>query len=376
MWLLARKILLHDRIKFAVAGAGVSVSVLLVLLQVGLYLGFMQNASNLIDHSTADLWVTGEGNENFDFAAPLSDRYTYRVASIPGVARAERMVLAFGLWRLPTGGTQGVEVVGLERNAELLAPWDVVAGSTGRLHDPDAVVIDRSELPKLGIPLEAGLGARGEITSVRHEIVALTNGIRSFTTSPFVWTSYESAHAYTNQAADRTTYVLVEAAPGADLTTIRARIEAIPHLDAYTTPEFSARTRDYWSSRTGVGTGFFMTAMMGVMVGLVVVGQILYTGTLEHLKEYGTLKAMGASNAAIVRVILYQALIAAVLGYGLGGAFAFAGRSAVRAANLTVVLSPTLLVVTAILTLVMCALAAMLAILKVVRLDPATVFKG
>src|SRR5690349_12110252 len=119
MWTLARKILLHDRIKFAVAGAGVSVSVLLVLLQVGLYLGFMQNASNLIDHSTADLWVTGEGNQNFDFAAPIPDRYTYRVASVPGVAKAERMVLAFGLWRLPSGGTQGVEVVGLEPGAEL-----------------------------------------------------------------------------------------------------------------------------------------------------------------------------------------------------------------------------------------------------------------
>lgn len=376
MWTLARKILLHDRIKFAVAGAGVSVSVLLVLLQVGLYLGFMQNASNLIDHSTADLWVTGEGNENFDFAAPVPERTYYRVASVPGVARAERMVLQFGLWRLPAGGTQGVEVVGLEPGGQLLAPWNVVEGRAARMHEPDGVVLDRSELPKLGMPLDGSMGARGEITNVRREIVGMTDGIRSFTTSPFVWTNYEAAHAYTNQPADRLTYVLVKGAPGADLATLRARIDAIPHLDAYPTREFSARTREYWSSRTGVGTGFFMTAMMGILVGLVVVGQILYTGTLEHLKEYGTLKAMGASNAAIVRVILYQALIAAVLGYAVGGAFAFLGRSAVKAANLTVVLSPTLLGGTAALTIVMCALAALLAILKVIRLDPAAVFKN
>lgn len=376
MWTLARKILLHDRIKFAVAGAGVSVSVLLVLMQVGLYLGFMQNSSNLIDHSTADLWVTGEGNQNFDFASPMPDRYYYRIASVPGVARAERMILAFGLWRLPSGGTQGVEVVGLEPGAELLRPWNVVDGQASRMFEPDGVVLDRSELPKLGLPVDSSMGARGEITSVRREIVGMTDGIRSFTTSPFVWTHIEQAHAYVNQPADRLTYVLVKAAPGADLATLRARIDAIPHLDAYPTSEFSERTREYWSSRTGVGTGFFMTAVMGILVGLVVVGQILYTGTLEHLKEYGTLKAMGASNFAIVRVILYQALIAAVLGYAVGGAFAFLGRSAVKAANLTVVLSPSLLAATAALTVVMCTLAALLAILKVVRLDPAAVFKG
>ena len=376
MWTLARKILLHDRIKFAVAGAGVSVSVLLVLLQVGLYLGFMQNASNLIDHSQADLWVTGEGNANFDFAAPIPEQYYYRVASVPGVGRAERMVLAFGFWRLPSGGTQGVEVVGLEHDARLLAPWRVVEGDARRLHESNAIVVDRSELPKLGMTRDGALGARGEITNVRRQIVGMTDGIRSFTTSPFVWTDYETSHAYTNQPADRLTYVLVEAAPGADLATLRSRIAALPHLDAYTTPEFSARTREYWSSRTGVGTGFFMTAVMGILVGLVVVGQILYTGTLEHLREYGTLKAMGATSGAIVRVILYQALIAAVLGYVLGGALAFAGQAAVKAANLNVVLSPSLLAATAVLTIVMCALAALLAILKVVRLDPAAVFKG
>ena len=117
MWNLARKILLHDRIKFAVAAAGVSISVMMVLVQIGLYLGFMQNASNLIDHSKADVWVMGEANENFDFAAPIDERSYYRVVSTPGVAYAERMILAFGQFRLADGGTQGVQVVGLEHDA-------------------------------------------------------------------------------------------------------------------------------------------------------------------------------------------------------------------------------------------------------------------
>jgi putative ABC transport system permease protein len=89
----------------------------------------------------------------------------------------------------------------------------------------------------------------------------------------------------------------------------------------------SGRAQHYWSARTGVGAGFFTTAALGVVVGLVVVGQILYNGTLEHLREYGTLKAMGARNSAIVRVIVYQALISAVVGFVLGGGLALAGAA-------------------------------------------------
>ena len=118
MWTFARKILLHDRIKFAVASAGVSISVLLVLVQVGLYFGFMQNASALIDHSDADVWVTAKANENFDFAAPLDERAAYRVAEEPGVARMERVILAFG--QKDTKGQKGIgEYYIVERSGDL-----------------------------------------------------------------------------------------------------------------------------------------------------------------------------------------------------------------------------------------------------------------
>jgi putative ABC transport system permease protein len=373
MWVLARKILLHDRIKFAVAAAGVSISVLLVLVQIGLYFGFMENASTLIDNGKADLWVTMRGNENFDFASPMDERMYYRVAETRGVARAERMLLAFGQFKLPEGGTQGVQVVGLEPGARLLRPWNVVAGDARRMGDIDGVVVDRTEFAKLKIE---SVGARREISDTRARVVGLTDGIRSFTTSPFVFTNLDTARAYARMGPTHITYVLVEAAPGVDPAALKADLERIPNLDAYTKAEISARTREYWSTRTGVGTGFFMTAIMGVIVGLVVVGQILYNGTLEHIKEYGTMKAMGAENRAIVSVILYQALISAVIGFAAGGAMALAARGGMAAANLKVALSPGLLAGTAMLTLAMCAVAAMLSILKVLRLDPATVFKG
>jgi putative ABC transport system permease protein len=377
MWTLARKLLLHDRLRFAVAIAGVSVSVMLVLVQVGLYFGFMDTASSVIDASTADLWVGKRGNEAFEFASPFDERAYYKVASVAGVDRAERVLINFTQFKLADGGDLGVQIVGVETTpgrAPLLAPWHVVAGDADRLRDPGAIVVDRSEYPKLKIDR---VGHTTEIAGVHARVVALTEGIRSFTTSPIVFTDLRSARSYMpGLGPDAVTYVLVKVAPGASIDRVQQEINALPHLAAYKTSEMSARTRSYWSSRTGVGAGFFTTAVLGVIVGFVVVGQILYSGTLQYLREYGTLKAMGARNTMVMRVILSQAMISAALGFVVGGVLAIGMRAAMASANLTVALFPSLYAATLVVTIAMCSLAALLSIVKVFRLDPASVFKG
>ena len=377
MWNLARKLLLHDRLRFAVAIAGVSVSVMLVLVQVGLYFGFMDTASSVIDASRADIWVGKRGNESFEFATPYDDRNFYRVASIPGVAHAERMVMNFAQFKLADGGDLGVQVVGIDTapgHRPLLAPWNVIAGDVRRLAEPGAIAIDRTEYSKLKIDR---IGHVTEISGVRSEVVAMTSGIRSFTTSPIVFADLRTARSFLPQlGTEPVTYVLVEVARGVRVADVQARINTLPHLAAYTTAEMSARTRSYWSTRTGVGAGFFTTAVLGIIVGFVVVGQILYSGTLQYIREYGTLKAMGARNGAVVRVILSQAMISAALGFAVGAPLAIAMRAAMKAANLNVALTPPLYAATAAITAVMCALAALLSIVKVLRLDPASVFKG
>src|SRR5262249_35643395 len=141
------------------------------------------------------------------------------------------------------------EVVGLERDATLLRPWNVVEGEDRRMAEVDGIVLDRSEFPKLGLD---GLGDRREITGARVRVAGLTEGIRSFTTSPFVFTNLESARAYTHLGPEQLTYALVRAEPGTDLLALKARLEKIPNVDAYTKAEFSERARSYWSKRTGV----------------------------------------------------------------------------------------------------------------------------
>ncbi len=377
MWNLARKLLLHDRLRFAVAIAGVSVSVMLVLVQVGLYFGFMDTASSLIDASRADIWVGKKGNDSFEFATPFDERTYYKVASVPGVARAERVLINFAQVKLPDGGDLGAQVVGVDYTPgvpPMLAPWNVIAGDARRLPQPGAIVIDKSEYPKLHFDR---VGHQTEVSGVHAEVVALTNGIRSFTTSPIVFTDIRTARSFLpGLAGEPVTYVLVRVAPGQRVEDVQARINAVPHLAAYTRSQMSARTRSYWSSRTGVGAGFFTTAVLGIIVGFVVVGQILYSGTLQYIREYGTLKAMGARNGAVVQVILAQAMISAALGFAVGAPLAMGMRAAMKGANLTVALSPQLYTATLVITALMCAFAALLSIVKVLRLDPASVFKS
>jgi putative ABC transport system permease protein len=331
----------------------------------------------VIDASRADIWVGKKTNESFEFATPFDDRAFYKVASVPGVAHAERVLMSFAQFKLADGGDLGIQVVGVDTapgHRPLLAPWNVIAGDARRLAEPGAIVIDRTEYPKLKIDR---IGHTTEISGVRAEVVAMTSGIRSFTTSPIVFTDLRTARSYLPQlGAEPVTYVLVEVAPGVAIADVKARIAALPHLAAYTTAEMSARTRSYWSTRTGVGAGFFTTAVLGVIVGFVVVGQILYSGTLQYLREYGTLKAMGARNIAVVQVILSQAMISAGLGFAVGAPLAMAMRAAMKGANLTVALTPPLYATTAVITVAMCAFAALLSIVKVLRLDPASVFKG
>lgn len=381
MWTLARKLLFHDRLRFVVAIAGVSVSVMLVLVQVGLYYGFMNTASSLIDASHADIWVGKQSNDSFEFATPFDERTYYKVASVPGVERAERVLINFAQFKLPDGGDLGAQIVGIDpappgaaARQPLLAPWNVVDGDASRLREPGAIAIDKSEYGKLHID---HAGHVTEVSGVRAEVVAMTSGIRSFTTSPIVFADLRTARSFMPQlGAEPVTYVLVKVAEGESVAAVQARLNALPHLAAYTTEQMSMRTRDYWSSRTGVGAGFFTTAVLGVIVGFVVVGQILYSGTLQYIREYGTLKAMGAKNSAVVKVILSQAMISAALGFVVGAPLAMAMRAAMRGANLSVALSPGLYAATLVITAVMCAFAALLSIVKVLRLDPASVFKA
>ena len=371
---IALRNLLHDRVRLAVTLTGVVFAVVLIAVQGGLFVGFTQATSSIIENTEAEIWVASRGVRNFDVAHPMPAWKFHQVLGVPGVGRVERIIVRFANWKKPAGGQESVEMVGFDLGSGLARPWAISAGSLAALALPDAVAVDELYLGKLGI---AGLGDHVEIGDRRARVVALTRGIRSFTTSPYIFASFANAQKYALVPEDRCTYVLVRPAPGVATTALRDAIRAsVPDVDVFTREEFAGKTQYYWMFTTGAGMALLIAASLGLVVGGVVVAQTLYATTMDHLPEFGTLRAMGAPGGYIHRIIVTQAVVAALVGYGCGIAISYVLVGLAEKGGASIVLPPSLAVGLFFLTIVMCVTAGMVSIRKVTHIDPAMVFRG
>lgn len=371
--LLAWRNLAHDRSRLVVTLVGISFAVVLIAMQIGLFLGFSDSTTTIINHTRADFWIVGKGSQNFEVTLPINEGECYLARSVPGVAAAEALLVQFTLWKKPDGGNESIIILGSNLNTGLAGPWNIVAGRLEDLRRPDAVMIDRVFMDKLGVNT---VGTQVEINGRRAQVVGITQGIRSFTTSPWVFASYRSARHLSGLAENETSYVIGRLSPGADPTQVRdALARILPRTDVYLSAAFAARTRDYWMFTTGAGASVLMSAVLGLVVGVVIVAQVLYATTVDHLPEFGTLRAMGAPRAFVYKVILSQAVISATLGGlpGLAVSLLIAKGSALSAAAILV--PPQLVLVLYVITLAMCILASVVSIRKAMSIDPAMVFQ-
>jgi putative ABC transport system permease protein len=372
---LARKNLLHDRLRFAITVAGVAFAVLLVFVQVGLFLGLLSNASITIEKMDADLWVTSKNTPNIDFSHTFSDAYVQRVRSVPGVLRAENLVVWFMQMSLPTGAQEGIETYAMEDFASWGVPWKVGEGRLEDLRRGPYLFLDSSAVKRHG---PFAVGDYREVLDKRLRIIGRSEDALSFTTTPIAFMDLRRAQQLSPDAlGGKTTYVVVKLAPGADREVVRAEIRRrLPFKDVYSRDEWARRSRDYWVKSTGIGLNMMLTVFLGILVGVVVVAQTLYTSTMEHIKEFGTVKAIGGSNADIYKILAEQAAIAAVAGFALGGALSMALGPAMRSIGLKLLVSPEFSGIVFVGTLAMCLLASTISFRKVSSLDPALVFRS
>ncbi len=369
---LAARNLFHDRLRFVATVVGIVFSMVLVTVQMGLYLGFGRMVTTMIDHASADLWIMPAGTRCFEDPSLLDDSNRFRALSIKGVAQAAPVVIGFAQWRMPSGATTPVFIVGSDLRMGGLPPWDLVAGSLESLEIPAAVAVDQSYFDRLGI---AGLGAGAEIREQKVEVRGLTKGIRSFTTTPYVFAPLARARGYIGMAGNKETYLLVRVTPGADVETVRSRLKAsISDVDVLTPAEFRDRSRTFWLFGTGAGAALFAGALLGIVVGTVIVAQTLYASTKDHLNEFATLRAIGSSGRYIHKVIICQALLSAVIGFCIAAGIGFLIVKKTAESALPIVLTPGLTSALFVLTVIMCVLSAIGAIAKVMRIDPAMVF--
>ena len=227
---------------------------------------------------------------------PFSERKLSTVLSTPGVGAAAKYIVRFTQWQRPDGRQESVQVVGVDVDRPLGGPWNVVEGDPADLEAADNIFIDEIYKAKLGV---THIGQIVEIRGHRARVVGFTRGIRSFTVSPYVFTSFKNAQDYATVPENQTVFILVKASPGVAVDDLRARLAAaLRDVDIRTNAEFSRMTQIYWMFTTGAGIAVLLAALLGLVVGVVVVAQTIYATTMDHLREYGTLRTDASCRSA------------------------------------------------------------------------------
>jgi putative ABC transport system permease protein len=302
----------------------------------------------------------------------LSGEERYQALGVPGVQRVERLVVTGAEWRKPGGGTRSVMLLGSDPRTESLAPWNISRSDAERLTTPRSVIIDSTYADDLGVL------QRGDVAQIDGQparVVGFTTGIRSFTTIPYVFTSLDQARSSQNSTGDKVAYLLVTVSPGADIEAARRDLVGrIPAAKVMTLKAFRTQNFHYWLFTTGAGGALLIGVLLGLLVGCAIVGQTLFSTTKDHLPEFATLRALGAPSRLIQQVILWQAAMSGVAGYVVGAVIVTLVVVGTQSTAMHVVVTPLMAGVLFLVTLVMCAVAAQAAILKVNKIDPATVF--
>jgi putative ABC transport system permease protein len=371
---LGLKTLLYDKVRFVITIAGVAFAVMLVLVQIGLFVGLLDNSTITIRKLDAELWITSKNAPNLDFVHQFSEAHVYRVRSIPGVARADNLILSFMQVRLPTGAEETSIVYAMEEPEQWNVPWRVTAGRLSDLKRGNFVMFDESAARRFG-PFV--VGDYREIQGRRLRIVGTTREVKSFTTTPVMFMDFAKAQELQpDLLSGKTSYVVVKLEPHADVEQVRRAIAAkLPYNDVYTSAEWAARSRDYWIKNTGLGFNAFLTVFLGCLVGVVVVAQTLYASTMEHLREFGTVKAIGGSNRDIYRMLGRQAILAAGFGFVVGYVPAELLKPLIARADLKLIIRPELTASVFVGTIVLCLSSALVSFRKVADIDPALVFR-
>jgi putative ABC transport system permease protein len=370
----ALKTLLSDRGKLLTGLAGVVFSLVLMNVQGGLYLGLMQKASVLIDHCDADLWVGQRKIENVDLARDIPEAWMNRIRGVPGVASVAPYIVGKGTATLADGRMEDVWVVGSDRASMTGTAWRFVAGSAQDLKRPAAVSFDEVDLRKLGNPK---VGDWLEVNGHHAKLVARTKGITGFITMPYLFTTLETARDLSNISPGFCSFFLVKTRSGTDAARLMATLQQrVPDAAVYTPGEFARISQDYWMNRTGIGISFGASTCLGLLVGLMMVGQSLYALALDHIHDFATLKALGAEDRHVCGVILLQSLVIAGAGSAVGILIVLGIRRFWSSPLAPVNIRLDLMGLSVAVIAIICLASSLLPFMRIRRIDPAIVLQG
>lgn len=383
---IAIQMLMGDKGKYIGIVMGLTFASLIMTQQPAIFMGLMARSySFLTDVGLPDIWVMDNKVQFIDDIKPLQDTELYRVRGVSGVEWAMPMYKGMLKARLADGTFQNCNVIGLDDTTLIGAPATLLEGSLADLRRSDSVILDvdgateklaKPPAIKGGKKIPLKVGDTLELNDKRAIVVGIAKVTRTFQSQPVVYTTYSRAKTYAPRERKLLSFVLVKAKQGQNLKELTKRIQAKTGLAAYTTQEFMDLTFTYFMKNTGIPINFGISVTLGFIVGAAIAGQTFYNFTLENIRQFGVLKAMGTSNWMLLKMILLQALLVGSIGYGMGVGLTALFGYLMRHSILAFKFPWQLLLFSGLGVGFICMLAAFISILKVIRLEPAIVFKG
>ncbi len=383
---IAIKMLVGDRAKYLGIVMGITFASLLITQQSAIFVGLMTRTySAITDLRLPDVWVMDPKVQFIDDIKPMQSTKLLNVRGVEGVEWAVPLYKGLLKARLDNGNFQTVNVIGLDDATLIGGPPTMVEGRLADLRRNEGVIVDAvGAADKLAKPPREPGGPRVpltvgdtlEINDRRATVVGISSNSRTFQSQPIVYTTYSRALGYAPPERRLLSFVLVKAKSGVDLKELTERITRVTGLAAYTREDFEKLTVNYFMKYTGIPINFGIAVVLGFIVGTAIAGQTFYNFTLDNLRQFGALKAMGAQNGTLLKMILLQAVTVGLIGYGLGVGLASLIGYVSRGSELAFRMPWQLLAVSGTAVAIITVFTALLSIWKVVRLEPAIVFKG
>jgi putative ABC transport system permease protein len=370
---VALKMLFRDRTKYFVLLGALTFSTLLMTQQASIFCGIMNWTTATLRNIRAPIWVMDPKVLQVDDTKPLRDTDYTSVRSVPGVAWAVPIHYSLGKAKLPNGDFKSVYLIGLDSTSLIGHPTAILDGNLADIRKPGAIIVDKLANQRFGTKVGDVL----ELNDHEARVVAMVDAARSFSGLPYFYTTYERATQFAPQQRKLTSYVLTAALPGVDENELVKTISARTGLLAKTEAQFYWQTVDWYMHNTSIPLSFGITVMLGFLVGIAVCGQTFYAFVMENMRNLATLKAMGATNNVLAKMLLLQTLTMGGMGYGIGiGLASFFGLLIFTATPPPFYMAPQVILLTFVLMIIICLFATFLGWRQVRNIEADIVFRG
>lgn len=371
---LAIRMLTGNKPRFIVTITVLAGLFFLSISQLGMLVGWCNTIGAIINHANVDIWVMAKHTTAFEYGTPIPESRLWQVRNVAGVGWAESMFVGWNDWKAPDGRRTNVSIIGLDESC-VGGPWTMAAGKIKNIHRADGVIVDRLFANQLGVN---GIGDTFDIAGKRIAVTALSDGVRTFTTAPFVFTTIENARRLDGRyRPDEITYVLVRKQPGAPISRLCEEItRSVPDVEALTTRQFASRCIRYWMLNTGIGITIVLTAALGWIVCALIMSQTLYALCQDHRDHFATLLAVGFEPRRLLRIVSTQACVLGGSGMAVGVVSFLVARKLSATTSLPLEMNFVGCALLAGVAICMCTLASWMGARCIQRVDPYSVFRG